>query len=60
MRAAFRAAAEGLGVGRWLDRAIRHGAARRDVDVITDWEASLPPDDQAVLDAIDRQDRDTA
>jgi hypothetical protein len=55
MRAAFRAVAEGL--GRLLDRAIRHEATRRDVDVIADREASLPPDDQAVLDAIDRRDR---
>jgi hypothetical protein len=58
-----RAEAEGLDVGRWLDRAIRHEAARGDVDIITDWEASLPPDDQTVLaalDAADRHDLDTA
>jgi hypothetical protein len=58
-----RAEAEGLDVGHWLDRAIRHEAARGDVDVIADWEASLPPTDQAVLDALsatDRQDLDTA
>ena len=52
-----RAEAEGLDVGRWLDRAIRHEAARGDVDVIADWEASLPPDDQAVLAALDAADR---
>ena len=28
-----RAEAEGLDVGRWLDRAIRHEAARGDIDV---------------------------
>jgi hypothetical protein len=58
-----RADAEGLDVGRWLDRAIRHEAARGDVDVIADWEASLPPEDQAVLaalDTADRQDLDAA
>ncbi|MDT4993725.1 MAG: hypothetical protein QOH97_3617 [Actinoplanes sp.] len=58
-----RAEAEGLDVGRWLDRAIRHEAARGDVDIIADWEASLPPDDQTVLaalDAADRHDLDTA
>jgi protein-tyrosine-phosphatase len=52
-----RAEAEGLDVGRWLDRAIRHEAARVDVDVIAEWEASLPPDDQAVLAALDSADR---
>src|SRR4051795_1671561 len=51
------AEAEGLDVGRWLDRAIRHEAARVDVDVIAEWEASLPPDDQAVLAALDSADR---
>ncbi len=51
-----RAEAEGLDVGRWLDRAIRHEAARGDVDVIAEWEASLPPEDQAVLDALDTTD----
>jgi hypothetical protein len=58
-----RADAEGLDVGHWLDRAIRHEAARGDVDVIADWESSLPPTDQAVLDALsatDRQDLDAA
>ena len=57
------AEAEGLDVGHWLDRAIRHEAARGDVDVITDWEASLPADDQAVLSALaaaDRYDVDAA
>jgi len=52
-----RAEAEGLDVGRWLDRAIRHEAARVDVDVIAEWEASLPPEDQAVLAALDSADR---
>ncbi|GIF26288.1 hypothetical protein BJ973_005645 [Actinoplanes tereljensis] len=52
-----RAEAEGLDVGRWLDRAIRHEAARGDIDVIVDWEASLPPDDQVVLAALDAADR---
>jgi len=52
-----RAEAEGLDVGRWLDRAIRHEAARGDVDIITDWEASLSPDDQTVLAALDAADR---
>ena len=52
-----RADAEGLDVGHRLDRAIRHEAARGDVDVIADWEASLPPDDQAVLAALDAADR---
>jgi len=52
-----RAEAEGLDVGRWLDRAIRHEAARGDVDIIADWEASLPPDDQTVLAALDAADR---
>ncbi|MBU2669600.1 hypothetical protein KOI35_39430 [Actinoplanes bogorensis] len=52
-----RAEAEGLDVGRWLDRAIRHEAARGDVDVIADWESSLPADDQAVLAALDASDR---
>jgi hypothetical protein len=52
-----RADAEGLDVGRWLDRAIRHEAARADVEVIAEWEASLPPDDQAVLAALDAADR---
>jgi hypothetical protein len=58
-----RAEAEGLDVGHWLDRAIRHEAARGDVDVIADWEALLPPTDQAVLNALgaaDRQDLDVA
>jgi hypothetical protein len=57
------AEAEGLDIGHWLDRAIRHEAARGDVDVIAEWEASLPPDDQAVLaalDAADRRDLDAA
>jgi hypothetical protein len=57
------AEAEGLDVGRWLDRAIRHEAARGDVDVIADWEASLPSADLAVLaalDAADRQDLEAA
>jgi len=52
-----RAEAEGLDVGRWLDRAIRHEAARGDVDIISDWEASLPPDDQTILAALDAADR---
>jgi hypothetical protein len=52
-----RANAEGLDVGRWLDRAIRHEAARGDVDVIAEWQASLPPDDQAVLAALEAADR---
>jgi hypothetical protein len=52
-----RAAAEGLDIGHWLDRAIRHEAARGDVDVIAEWEASLPVDDQAVLAALDAADR---
>ncbi|HEX5200875.1 hypothetical protein ACFQS1_26375 [Paractinoplanes rhizophilus] len=52
-----RAEAEGLDVGRWLDRAIRHEAARVDVDVIAEWESSLPPGDRAVLAALDAADR---
>jgi hypothetical protein len=52
-----RAEADGLDVGRWVDRAIRHEAARGDVDVIADWEASLPAEDQAVLAALDAADR---
>jgi len=55
--ARLRAEAEGLDVGRWLDRAIRHEAARGDVDVIAAWEAALPPADQAVLAALDAADR---
>ncbi|GAB2580948.1 hypothetical protein Aab01nite_57820 [Paractinoplanes abujensis] len=51
-----RAEAEGLDVGRWLDRAIRHEAARGDVDVIAEWQASLPSEDQAVLAALDAID----
>jgi len=50
------AEAEGLDVGRWLDRAIRHEAARWDVEVIAGWEASLRPADQAVLAALDAAD----
>ena len=52
-----RAEAENLDVGRWLDRAIRHEAARGDVDVISAWEEMLPPEDQQVLAALDAEDR---
>ena len=52
-----RAEAENVDVGRWLDRAIRHEAARADVDVIAEWEESLPPGDQEILAALDADDR---
>lgn len=52
-----RAKAEGLDTGRWLDRAIRHEAARGDVDVIAAWEASLPPATRTVLAELEAADR---
>ncbi|GIE71750.1 hypothetical protein [Actinoplanes palleronii] len=51
--------AENLDVGQWLDRAIRNEAARGDVQVIAAWEASLSSDDQAILAALDADDRGT-
>ena len=52
-----RASAEGLDVGRWLDRAIRFEASRFDPDVTAEWEASLGDDDKAALAALDTADR---
>jgi hypothetical protein len=51
-----RAAAEGLDVGRWLDRAIRNEATQGDVEVIESWESRLPDSDRATLEALERLD----
>jgi hypothetical protein len=57
--AVARAAAEhdGRPLSQWVEQAILNEAGRDEVQLIEDWERSLPADDQAVLAAFAEADR---
>lgn len=44
-----RAKAAHLDVSHWVEQAIRHEAARNDVDELEAWEQRLNPDEQGIL-----------
>lgn len=52
-----RAEREGIDMGHWLDRAVRHEAARVEQEILADWEASFSPEQKAVCAAIEAADR---
>jgi hypothetical protein len=52
-----RAAAAGLEISRWVERAILNEATRDEVDIINAWEESLPSEERELLAAFAELDR---
>lgn len=52
-----RAAADGLELSRWVERAALHAVASDELDLLDGWDADQSPQEQAVTEALAALDR---